>query len=301
MPASRPVRARRAREEAPCQECTFCDDHAPSAADPKGPEAALRQLRALQARARGARAHHRAAKRLRGACSGPAPECPICLEPISLRCGADVELGRQAAITLCGHAFHAECLKRHTESYIESNMPLLLGDWAFSLETLPDDLFEAAEVAARLQAEGAPCPVCRQEGPMQHLVALEPRLVERLTAPLWKQLLGAQFAALAVRCNSAEEPDPVSGATPTTRLLEHLATLPGICEFLQPLPAWLRPFARAVAEGCAQIENAAAASNRVIEETVENVVEEALRRAVERTTARHASEADEPDEADEAA
>lgn len=303
-------RARRAHVEISCQECECPSEDASSAeasaapAGPTGPQksaALLRELRAQQARARGARAHQRAAKRLRGACSGPAPECPVCLEALTLNSAAAVPLGQQAAITLCGHAFHTECLKRHTEAYTEHNMPTLLGDWAFSLNTLPDDLFEAASVAARLQAEGAPCPVCRQERPMQHLVGLEPRLVERLTVPLWKQLLGAQFAALAMRCNRGEQPEPQSGETPTTRLLKHLATLPGLCEFMAPLPTWLQPFACAVAQGCAEIEDAlaeeeaAGSPSAAVERVVEDVVQGVLREALDRATARH-SDADDPSE-----
>ena len=163
---------------------------------------------------------------------------------------------------------------RHTQAYIERNISSLLESWVFSPRTLTRDLLVAAEIVARLHAVAAPCPVCRQEGPMQHLLALEPNLIERLATSLWKQLVGSQFLALTVQFNNEtvddgaaddesaddesaddESANDEADAWSAQQRLRALMPSEDIAPYMQPLPPWLRPFSHAVTESCVRMRN----------------------------------------------
>ena len=85
-----------------------------------------------------------------GAGCGSSLECPVCFETFASNADLDSQLWEQVAYTLCGHAFHCECLMRHTQAYIERNISSLLESWVFSPQTLTRDLLVAAEIVARV-------------------------------------------------------------------------------------------------------------------------------------------------------
>lgn len=261
MPARDALRSHRGRRPASvtCRECNAPKDGALAAA-PGPAELELPK----RPRTRGERAYLRAAKRVCGAGSGAGLECPVCLELFATSGQFDSEPREQVAYTLCGHAFHCECLMHHTQAYIERNISTLLEHWVFSPRTLTRDLMVAAQIVARLHAVAAPCPVCRQEGPMQHLLALEPELPERLAASLWKQLVGSQFLALTAESNSeptgdeagdGEAADDEPNVWSMQQRLQTLMPSEDVAQFMQPLPPWLRPFSHAVTEHCVRMRN----------------------------------------------